>query len=171
MKKQRWLFCVLVILLEISVAVTIWVLFFRTSVTLTPDYAPRKKEVHAENIGDEKEEKLKQEEGGGAVSLTYTTQIEISLSDQMASLYFANPSKSNQDMVLQIVVQDVILAQSGSISPGKKVESLDLLEGAADQLEAGGYYGKFVVLYYQKDTHEKMIVNTEIPINVIVYQQ
>lgn len=105
---------------------------------------------------------------GGAVSLTYTTQVTISLAEGQASLYFANPSRSNQDIVLQIVVQDVVLAQSGTISPGKQVTTLDLLEGAADQLSAGGYNGEFVVLYYQPDTHEKTIVNTQIPVNITV---
>lgn len=168
-KKRYLLFIVLAVVLVASAAVTVWALFFRASdVTLTPDYAPRQKEEHAENLDDSDDEKLEQEEGGGAVSLTYATEVGISLSENTASLYFANPSKSNQDMVLQIVVQDVILAQSGRILPGKKVETLDLLEGAGEQLEAGGYYGEFVVLYYQQDTHEKMIVNTDIPINVTV---
>ena len=105
---------------------------------------------------------------GGAVSLTYTTQVTISLAEGQASLYFANPSRPNQDIVLQIVVQDVVLAQSGTISPGKQVTTLELLEGAADQLSAGGYNGEFVVLYYQPDTHEKTIVNTQIPVNITV---
>ena len=129
---------------------------------------PRQQEQHAEDIGDSDEEKLTQTQGGGAVSLTYTTQVSISLSSGQATLYFANPSKSNQDIVLQIVAQDVVLAQSGTISPGKQVETLELWEGVAAQLSPGGYNGRFVVLYYQPDTHEKTIVNTEIPVNITV---
>lgn len=41
---------------------------------------------------------------------------------------------------------------------------------AAAQLTPGGYNGNFVVLYYQPDTHEKTIVNTEIPVNITVVQ-
>lgn len=129
---------------------------------------PRQQEQHAEDIGDSDEEKLTQTQGGGAVSLTYTSQVSISLSSGQATLYFANPSKSNQDIVLQIVAQDVVLAQSGTISPGKQVETLELWEGVAAQLSPGGYNGRFVVLYYQPDTHEKTIVNTEIPVNITV---
>ena len=113
---------------------------------------------------------LTQAQGGGAVSITYTTQVEVSLSAQQATVYFANPSKSNQDIVLQIVVQDVVIAQSGTLSPGKQTEKLDLLPDAAAQLTPGGYNGNFVVLYYQPDTHEKTIVNTEIPVNITVVQ-
>lgn len=169
-KKWRVLLLLLLLLLLISIGITVWTLFFRAPTTLAPDYAPREKEQYAEDIGDTGDEKLEQQEGGGSVSLTYTMEVTVSLTDQTASVYFANPSKSNQDMVLQIVVQDTVIAQSGTISPGKLVEKLDLLQGAADMLSPGGYNGEFKVLYYQPDTHEKTIVNTEIPVNITVEQ-
>ena len=167
---KKWLLLLLLLLLIVTIGITIWALFFRSATVLQPDYAPRKAEQHAHDIGDSGEQKLEQAQGGGAVSITYTTQVEVSLSAQQATVYFANPSKSNQDIVLQIVVQDVVIAQSGTISPGKQTEKLDLLEGAAEQLTPGGYNGNFVVLYYQPDTHEKTIVNTEIPVNITVIQ-
>lgn len=86
----------------------------------------------------------------------------------MAELYFVNPGKSNQDMVLQLVIQDEVVARSGKISPGKQVHKLELLEDAAKKLQSGGYEGKFTVLYYQPDSGEKSIVNTEIPVNITV---
>ena len=70
-----------------------------------PDYAPRQNEQYAEDIGDNDDSKLTQSEGGGAVSITYTTNVDIDLSKGIAELYFANPTKSNQDMVLQIVIK------------------------------------------------------------------
>ncbi len=167
---KKWLLLLLLLLLIVTIGITIWALFFRSATVLQPDYAPRKAEQHAHDIGDSGEQKLEQAQGGGAVSITYTTQVEVSLSAKQATVYFANPSKSNQDIVLQIVVQDVVIAQSGTISPGKQTEKLDLLEGAAEQLTPGGYNGNFVVLYYQPDTHEKTIVNTEIPVNITVIQ-
>lgn len=169
--KKKWLLLLLMLLiLAIAIGITIWALFFRPVSTLAPDYAPRQEEQYAEDIGDSGDQKLAQVEGGGAVSFTYTTQVDVDLSEKRAALYFANPSRSNQDMALQIVVQDVVIAQSGIISPGKRIEKLDLLEDAAAKLAPGGYNGKFVVLYYQPDTHEKTIVNTEIPVNITVEQ-
>ena len=50
----------------------------------------------------------------------------------------------------------------------KQIEKLDLLEETAAKLQTGGYNGQFVVLYYQPDTREKTIVNTEIPVNITV---
>lgn len=167
-RKSRWIILLLLLLLLIAIGVTLWVLFFREETTLTPDYAPRREDKYAQSLDDQGDEKLEQVQGGGAVSLTYSTKVTVTLDDGMASVYFANPSKSNQDMVLQLVVQDVILAQSGRLSPGKQLDTLELLEGAASRLQPGGYNGQFVVLFYQPDTGEKTIVNTEIPVDVTV---
>ncbi len=167
-RKSRWIILLLLLLLLIAIGVTLLALFFREETTLTPDYAPRREDKYAQSLDDQGDEKLEQVQGGGAVSLTYSTKVTVTLDDGMASVYFANPSKSNQDMVLQLVVQDVILAQSGRLSPGKQLDTLELLEGAASRLQPGGYNGQFVVLFYQPDTGEKTIVNTEIPVDVTV---
>lgn len=167
-RKSRWIILLLLLLLLIAIGVTLWALFFREETTLTPDYAPRREDKYAQSLDDQGDEKLEQVQGGGVVSLTYSTKVTVTLDDGMASVYFANPSKSNQDMVLQLVVQDVILAQSGRLSPGKQLDTLELLEGAASRLQPGGYNGQFVVLFYQPDTGEKTIVNTEIPVDVTV---
>ena len=71
-------------------------------------------------------------------------------------------------MVIQITIQDTVIVQSGTLVPGQQVKLLDLLEGAEKQLSAGGYEGKFVVLYYDQTSGEKAMVNTEIPITINV---
>ena len=164
-KKKKW---IIALLLLIALNLVLCFFLFREDATLAPDYAPVDEEQYAQDLGDGSNEKMRQEKGGGAVSLTYTTEVKIGAEKKQASLFFANPSKSNQDIVLQVVVHDVVIAQSGKISPGKKVEKLDLIPSGAKQLQSGGYDGEFVVLYYQPDTHEKTIVNTEIPVKVTV---
>lgn len=163
-KKKLLLLLILFILLDVILLVALFI----THTQLAPDYAPVNEEKYAEDIGDDDSKKLDQQEGGGAVSLTYSTDVDISLDKKQAALFFANPGKSNQDMVLQIVVHDVVVAQSGTIPPGKQINRLDLLRGGAGKLQAGGYDGKFKVLYYQPDTHEKTILNTDIPIKITV---
>ena len=81
---------------------------------------------------------------------------------------FANPGKSNQNVVVQIVIQDQVIVQSGTILPGRQVTALDLLDGAASMLTPGGYDGNFSILYYHPESGEKAIVNTEIPIHIEV---
>lgn len=158
---------VLATIAVVAVGITLWAIFFRdTKPVLTPDYAPQAEEDHVVPMSDESDEKLEQPEGGGAVSLTYSPEVTIQLSENKALLLFGNPTKSNQDMVLQIIVDDVIIVQSGTIKPGNQVTELDLLDTAA--LSQGLYEGKFNVLYYDGESGEKAILNTEIPVTLTV---
>lgn len=168
--KKKYLLILLLLLITVTaVAVSVWAIWFRDSApVLAPDYAPRQIEENAEPIGDDGDEKLSQPEGGGAVGLTYAKEVTISLSDKNAALMFANPTKSNQDMVLQLAIDDVVVLQSGRLEPGNRVSSLGLLDGAEKRITAGGYNGKFVVLYYDRTSGEKAMLNTEIPVTVTV---
>ncbi len=139
---------------------------------LSPDYAPEEEDPNAEKIPDDNSDKLDAPDGGGAVSLIYTTNVTVDLSDKKATLLFGNPKKSNQDMVVQIVVKGQIIVQSGRITPGNRVTTLDLLHDAP-QLGSGTYTSencKFVVLYYDQNSGEKAILNTEIPITITVQE-
>ncbi len=168
-KKKRLLILLLLLITIAAVGVSVWAIWFRDSApVLAPDYAPRQIEENAEPIGDDGDEKLSQPEGGGAVGLTYAKEVGISLLDKRATLLFANPTKSNQDMVLQLVIDDVVILQSGRLEPGNRVSVLSLLDGAEKRLTAGGYDGKFVVLYYDRTSGEKAMINTEIPVTVTV---
>ena len=166
--KMKLLVVVLLLVAVACLCVAVWALFFRETVVLTPDYAPQQEEVMAETIPDDSGEKMEQPQGGGSVSLTYAREVTIDLAGETASLYFANPGRSNQDIVLQIVIQDTVVVQSGTLKPGNQISSLSLLSGAKNQLAAGVYNGKFIVLYYDPVSGEKAIVNTEIPITITV---
>ena len=163
-----WVAAGLLLVAVACLCVAVWALFFRETVVLTPDYAPQQEEVMAETIPDDSGEKMEQPQGGGSVSLTYAREVTIDLAGETASLYFANPGRSNQDIVLQIVIQDTVVVQSGTLKPGNQVSSLSLLSGAKNQLAAGVYNGKFNVLYYDPVSGEKAIVNTGIPITITV---
>lgn len=167
-KKTQIIIIVLIFITLIAVAVAVWALFFRNAVPdLTPDYAPQETEEHAELILDDSgDEKMETTKGGGAVSMIYQKEVQISLADQRATLLFQNPSKSVNNIVLQLVIcskdgTDTIIAQSGTLSPGYKVEQLDLLKDVAT-LSEGEYSGKFNVLYYDPDTGEKSVLNSTI---------
>ena len=138
------------------------------SQALSPDYAPRNKEANAEPYDDGNSNKLEAPEGGGSVGLTYSTNVEIDLASSKASLFFANPYKSTQDMLVQIVIQDTVVVQSDVLAPGNQIKSLNLLEGAGSLLSQGVYEGKFVILYYDQESGEKAMVNTEIPLQIDV---
>ena len=162
------LISILALITAIAVAVTVWAVWFREPEILTPDYRPVEEEQSAETIPDDDDEKLEAPEGGGSVSLTYSREVTVSLGEKKAYLYFANPSRSNQDLVIQILVQDEILVQSGTLVAGKQILEMDLDSKKADKLQKGGYEGIFNVLYYDPVTEEKAVINTEIPISIQV---
>lgn len=168
-KLNNRIIIMLLLLLIIAVGVTVWAVFFRDSDSvLTPDYAPQSVEENAEPIGDESGEKLEQPEGGGSASLIYSKDVVIDLSDKTATLLFGNPSRSNSDIVVRLIIRDKVILQSGRIVPGNKVTSLNLLEGSEKMLLPGGYNGKFVVFYYNPTTGEKAMINTEIPVSITI---
>lgn len=170
-KKLLLLLLLLLLLTLLSISLAIWALFFRgPDVTLSPDHAPADLEVNQTPIENDSGGKLDAEEGGGAVSLNYSPYVTIDLSDAIAVLMFANPGRSTQDMVVQLVIQDELFAQSDRLVPGNKITALKLLSGAEKKLSVGGYDGTFVVDYYDPETGELSIVNTEIPVSVSVVE-
>lgn len=166
---KKLLILLLLLITLVAVGITVWAVWFRSpGPVLNPDYAPKDPEPNAETIGDSGDEKLEAPQGGGAVSLIYAKDVQISLGKKQATLLFGNPTKSTQNMVLQLVIQEQVLSQSGLLQPGHQVKTLDLLKDAEKLLQPGGYEGKLVVLYYDQETGEKAVLNTEIAVTVTV---
>ena len=119
---------------------------------------------------DENTDKLETQEGGGAISLTYSTQVEVDLGDGQAHILFQNPARSTQDVVLQLVVgeddQETLVAQSQLIPVGYSLDRMELEEPVL--LTQGGYEGEFRVLSYDPESGEKAVVNTVIPVDITV---
>lgn len=167
--KKNLLICALLLITATAVAVTVWALFFRTpDVHLAPDYAPVATEQFAQPIPNDKGQREEAKPGSGSVSLTYSNEVTINLGSATAELLFANPGRSNQDMVLQIVIQDNVILQSGRITPGNQVTQLALFDDGAAMLSPGGYEGSMLVFYYDLVSGEKAMVNTEVPVSVTV---
>lgn len=155
-----------------AVGVGIWALTARSFPVITPDYAPNEMEENAEKIeGEDDTTKLEAAEGGGAVEIQFTKSVTVDLSDKTAYLDFKNPSKSTQQMVVQLWAHDEIVAQSGAVKPGYKVGKIDLLPGAANKFGGvGGYNGKLVILNYDEETGEKAMVNIDVAVTINVVQ-
>ena len=171
-KKIRILIIVLSVGIVVCMAVTIWALFFRESPkVITPDYAPGKLDPNAEKITGDDTSKLETPSGGGAISLQYVDKVTIDLSDKKAYLNYSNPSKSTQNIVLQIVIKDQVVVQSERIEPGYQVKELPLLAGAEKILVEGVYTdAAFKVLSYNPETGEKAMIDTKAEITVTVQE-
>lgn len=170
-KKSLIVILFLLLLIVALAAVCVWAIFFRgpsDSDILPPDYAPMDTDSNATDIEGDTTDKLDAPEGGGAVGLTYSDTVTVDLSDKTVTLMFQNPGRSLNNMVLQIVVQDTLLAQSDLLVPGKQILKMPLKEEAASKLKAGGYNGKFVVSIYNPETGEKNMIDAEVEITVNV---
>lgn len=167
-KRLKWLILLLLLITFVSIGIGIWGwMQGDPDRPLPPDFAPDV-ELNAQDIPNDSGEKNDAAQGGGKVSLTYSNEVTMDLSEGEASLLFANPKRSTHDIILQIVVRDTVVAQSGLLKAGMQVKTLELLTVAAERLKDGGYHGSFLVFYYDQATGEQAVVNTEIPITVIV---
>ena len=169
-KKYNLIIILLSIGLVCCIFISVWALFFREpSVVLTPDYAPQESESNAEPIPDDSSAKTEVEEGGGAISVEYTDAVTVFLDEGKADLEYANPGRSTHDIILQVVIKNEVIIQSGVISPGNRVRELPLLDGAAGMLSEGVYSDcVFRILSYDPETGEKSMVDTEAKITVTV---
>lgn len=171
--KKKILIIALLSVAVIAVAVAVYLVAFKEDDVLVPDYAPPVVEGNVEKIEGDSGEKLEASEGGGAIGLEYSKNVTIDLSDDKAYMIFANPAKSYNSMLVQVVVKGEVVAQSGTLEPGYRVssEGLKLVSGAASKLVPGGYNdAKFVVNYYDPENNEKAVLSTEIPITLIVQE-
>ena len=161
----------LLLLLVIAVGVAVWAIFFREGdEILPPDYPPQNTEQNQETIPDDPGGEIETPEGGGGVNITYSEAVTIDLSDKKASLYYANPSRSNQNVAIAILIGEKVILKSELITPGNMVTQLSLLDGADKLLTAGGYNAELVVYCYHPETGEKAMVDTRGSLMVTVVE-
>ena len=142
----------------LAICVAVWALFFHAPKTpADPEISPVADE-HLTPTDDGDDEKMPQAEGGGAVNITYSNQVTISLANATAAVQITNPTRSNQSMLIQLMIQDVKVGQSGTIIP--------LDENIT--LEPGTYEGMFHLLFFDTETNEQANLNTNIPVHIVV---
>lgn len=160
--KTYLLLATVVALLAICVAV--WALFFRAPEAPTdPEISPVADE-HLTPTDDGDDEKMPQAEGGGAVNITYSNEVTISLADATAAVQITNPTRSNQSMLIQLIIQDVTVGQSGTIPPGNQLAVIPLNENIT--IEPGSYDGKFQLLFFDVKTNQQANLTTSIPVTI-----
>ncbi len=171
-KKKRWLLLLLLLLLLLiaggTSALTLHFWGAKKSAASSAPIPP-KIEANAETIaGASSAQKLEAPKGGGAVSLTYSKSVRLNLAQKKAFLVFGNPASSNQEAMVRLEIQNTVILQSGSLTPGTKVTELNLAQGAEKKLTAGTYDGKFVVSFYDRASGRWAKLNAEIPVTVTV---
>ena len=130
-----------------------------------PDHPLPPVDASAELIPDDHTEKQVSENGGGSVSMIYTTDVSMNLSTGKADIHFKNPNASNHDVVLELFVtsegEEVLIAESGLLKAGYGLYELALAENST-RLREGVYNGLYRVSYYNPETGERSIVQSDI---------
>lgn len=148
----------------LAICVAVWALFFRAPETpADPEISPVADE-HLTPTDDGDDEKMPQAEGGGAVNITYSNEVTISLADATAAVQITNPTRSNQSMLIQLMIQDVKVGQSGTIPPGNQLAVIPLNENIT--IEPGSYDGKFQLLFFDVKTNQQANLTTSIPVTI-----
>ena len=93
----------ILILLIIACLCVIGYLLIEKKDTLTPDYAPGTIDTNAIKEKDN-EEKMKVNNGGGAMSISYSNVVAVDRKSKDIKLYYKNPSKSRASVVLELVI-------------------------------------------------------------------
>lgn len=169
-KKRRALTALLALITVLSVCAAIWAVFYRdrndTSLSSADSgFEPVQVDSNVIEIGGN-EEKLSQPEGGGAVNITFSDAVSISLSSKEMQLMVQNPNKSNQNMTAAILIDGKVIAKSGLIKPGFMLEKLENAD--TDKLSAGTYEGIMAVNFYDPETNEKSVMESEFDVIITV---
>ena len=178
--KGRFLFLILFFGILLGIGILIWFLIRGLSgdnPPVTPtvtDPSPINplppKDSHQESIeSSEKQTKDKDDEdesqkGGGKVSMIYTLKAKISLTTDVADIYFKNPDNSNQCVALELYVENgeesYLIGQSGLVEPGNALYIMDYKD--ENLLSEGEYDAHYKVIYYNPDTGERALVESVI---------
>ena len=105
-------------------------------------------------------------DGKNQVSMTYSTQLYLSLSTGEVTLGFQYPARSNQKIQLRLYIQDQLIVESDFMDPGIEIKQLSGAD--VSRLKAGEYQGSLQVYCYDAATLVEDKLNFKIPVAVSV---
>ena len=134
--------------------------------TLAPKHPLPEIDINIEAIvGDNTTPNTSVDEGGGAVSMIYTLEATIDISDKDIDILFKNPTKSTHDVALELYITQggkrTLIAKSGRIPAGNMLRTMTLSLDSAT-ISEGIYDGVYKVVYYDSKTGERMLVESDI---------
>ena len=150
----------LLILAGILLGLLLWFMSRPAALNPIPDPDP-----NSQQIEDDESEKMQSEQGGGAVSMVYTLSAYYSLSSDTIEIFFENPNSSNHEVGLEFYLESdgkvICIARSGLIAPGYRLDQMKINKKAVT-LKEGNYTGYYHVEYYNPETGERALVESNI---------
>lgn len=146
----------------------IWAMWFQAPVVVEPDYAVREMDSNATEMERSENTMLDIASGDGAATLIFERQVDIDLSHNVANFLVENPARATNNLVVEIVVKNQVIARSGAIKPGYRLTELNLTAGVGELLEPGVSDGQILVYTYDSETGERAVDNSKIIVTIIV---
>ena len=116
---------------------------------------------------EENVDKMEVSPGGGAVSLEYSNQIVINKTTKEISMYLKNPSKSRENISIEIYIKgsnkEILVGESKLIPTGYSIKKLTLTN---EEINEGEYKGFIKVFFYNEKTSEKEIIDSKINVEI-----
>lgn len=160
-KRSTLLLLLLLLITLASICVTIYFTFFyEREPSFMPDYMPVEQDEEVLPLIEPPQEKMDLGDKAGGAVIICNQNVLIHAESSKIDMSYQNPERSRSSVVLQIVIDDVVIAQSGSIHPGYILEEMELFEDI--ELKEGGYNGILRIAFYDPDSGEKATVDTEV---------
>jgi len=108
-------------------------------------------------------------EGSNFVSVQLNQIVNVSLTTGECQLNFRNPGQSNHSVVVQLHLDDTIIAESGAVPPGYILDSLRLTTMPDSATLLPGEFGATAFLvFYDINTHNRAMVESQFPVVLVV---
>lgn len=161
-KVKRVISMILLILTLVIIVLAIWLLMNKQVTVMNYNVPP--KDVNAVKVKGDTPVTVDVEDGKDYGEVTWMQDVELSISGKIATFYFQNPSTSQLNMVVHLVVGDKELAASNLIEPGYELTKITDVDTSG--LEPGVYDGVIRADNYNPETNERSIMATEMEVKV-----
>ena len=182
LKKSRLLFLLLLLGLVAALAV-LGIFLLKPSapgtpggqggpVVIQPDHPLPPVDDNSQKLEDDNSQKAEVADGGGSVSMIYTLEAALDLSEKTIGIYFKNPNASSHNVTVDFYIVsggvEYLVAQSGLLEAGYGLTQMTLLPGAPS-LSEGIYTGLYRLHCYDPESGEQaMVVPTIAGVSVTV---
>ena len=133
-------------------------------IVIDPDHPLPEIDPDIETLPDDGD-KVQSESGGGFVSMVFSYDVTVSLSEEKATITYQNPNKSNHAVVLELYLvsdgAEYFLGRTGLIPAGGAIYQMDVSERDAS-IRAGIYTGLYRTYYYDPLTGERAAISSDI---------
>ncbi len=118
------------------------------------------------DTSDNSDEQVAQ--GGANVGFSWSSNVEINLSQKTIQLMFQNPRRSLYNMKLKIKVQNTTIAESKLLKPREMITSLSLSDDIAKKLQEEEYAGQLAISFFNPETGEQVLEDSVVDVTISV---